>query len=320
VEVALNRVERSFRVEGEEGLGSKPRPELIGPLLTSLPNTLLDAVRMGFLHSSRAKGRVPSLLKTAADIRFVGIDGEGNDTTWLHFEVAPFEAVARELFQQQKLWDEIPKPDETAFELLGAALEDIAIHQKDSDRFDSGLLNRVKSYRRILERGVRSITLPDAHLPTQARVDQAVVKAASDLVAITPNARRVRVTGRLDVMGASQSVLKLQVRPGQYVMARWEGPEPIDSLRELFNREILVEGMGIFRPSGGLLRIDADTIAEASSSDESFRHIPVAHSRRDFQRLVRLKPREESAYARLLGSIPAEESDEEFIAAVEAMS
>jgi hypothetical protein len=275
---------------------------------------------MGFLHSSRAKGRVSSFLKTAADIRFVGIDGEGNDATWLHFEVAPFEAVARELFQQQKLWEESPKPDETAFELLGAALEDIAIHKTDSYRFDSGLLNRVRSYRRVLKRGVRSITLPDAHLPTQPRLDQSVVRAASELVSLTPSDRRVRVVGRLDIMGASQSVLKLQVRPGQHVMARWEGPEPIDSLRELFNREIVVEGAGIFRPSGGLLRIDADAIEMASSSDEPFRHIPVAQPRKDFKRLVQLKPREESAYARLLGSIPAEESDEEFNAAVEAMS
>jgi hypothetical protein len=275
---------------------------------------------MGFLHSSRAKGRVSSFLKTAADIRFVGIEGEGNDKTWLHFEVAPFEAVARELFQQQKLWDDSPKPDETAFELLGAALEDIAIHKTDSDRFDSGLLNRVKSYRRILERGVRSITLPDARLTTQPRLDQSVVRAASELVSLTPSDRRVRVVGRLDVMGASQSVLKLQVRPGQYVMARWEGAEPIDSLRALFNREIVVEGAGIFRPSGGLLRIDADAIEMALPSDESFRHVPVAQPRKDFQRLVRLKPREESAYARILGSIPAEESDEEFRAAVEAMS
>jgi len=320
LEAILNHVERSFRVDGEEGLGSKPKPELIGPLLTSLPNTLLDAVRMGFLHSSRAKGRVPSFLKTAADIRFVGLDGEGNGTTWLHFEVATFEAVARELFQQQKLWDETPKPHETAFELLGAALEDIAIRRTDSDRFDSGLLNRVRSYRRVLDRGVSSITLPDARLSTQPRLDQSVVRAASELVSITPSDRRVRVVGRLDMMGASQSVLKLQVRPGQYVMARWEGLEPIDSFRELFNREIIVEGAGIFRPSGGLLRIDADAIELASPSDESFRQVPVAQPRKDFQRLARLKPHEESAYARLLGSIPAEESDEEFTAAVEALS
>ena len=60
-------VERSFRLEAHEGLGSRPRPELIGPVLSELRGTILDSVRMGFLHSSRARGRVPTQLQAAAD-------------------------------------------------------------------------------------------------------------------------------------------------------------------------------------------------------------------------------------------------------------
>ena len=40
----------------------------------------------------------------------------------------------------------------------------------------------------------------------------------------------------------------------------------------------------------------------------------------DFSSLIRLRPDEESAFRRILGSIPAEESDEVFVAAVEAFS
>ena len=68
------------------------------------------------------------------------------------------------------------------------------------------------------------------------------------------------------------------------------------------------------------LRIDADAIRSASASDEFFRQIPVAPLPRDYQKLVRLKPGEKSVYAQMLGRIPAEESDEEFAAAIEAMS
>jgi hypothetical protein len=39
--------------------------------------------------------------------------------------------------------------------------------------------------------------------------------------------------------------------------------------------------------------------------------------RRDYQKLVRLKPAEESVYGHILGSIPAEETDEEFAEAIE---
>ena len=69
------------------------------------------------------------------------------------------------------------------------------------------------------------------------------------------------MTGRLDVMGASQGVLKLDVRPGEIVTALWEGEEPVETLREFFNRDVVVEGVGVFRPSGSLLRVDADAIA-----------------------------------------------------------
>jgi hypothetical protein len=275
---------------------------------------------MGFLHSSRTKGRVSASLAAASQVRFVGMEGDGDTATLLHFQVPPFGAVVRELFQQQKLWDDTPHPDDTAFELLGAAFDDVAERRADSNRFDTGLLRRIVGYRRVLKRGVHRITLPDARLRKAAHVDEAVVEAACELAAATPEPKRVRVVGRVDVIGASQAVLKLHVRAGQSVTALWEGLSPVDDLRHYFNRDVVVEGTGVFRPSGGLLRIDADAIAVATPSDDAFRRIPSGQVRRDFRAALRLRTAEPSVYARILGSIPAEESEEEFAAAVEALS
>ena len=63
---AVKLIERTFELRGPEGLGAKPRPELIGPVLGRVRETLLDAVRMGFLHSSHARGRIPGVPHTAA--------------------------------------------------------------------------------------------------------------------------------------------------------------------------------------------------------------------------------------------------------------
>jgi hypothetical protein len=90
----LNVVQRSFRVEGQQGLGKKPKPELIGPVLSDLHGSLQDAVRMGFLHSSRPHGRIRRALKDAADVRFIGLEGSGNDVTVLYFELPPFGSAA----------------------------------------------------------------------------------------------------------------------------------------------------------------------------------------------------------------------------------
>jgi hypothetical protein len=52
-------------------------------------------------------------------------------------------------------------------------------------------------------------------------------------------------------MAASRGLLKLAVRPGEVVAALWEGSNPIESLREFFNRDIVLEGMAFsaFRES-----------------------------------------------------------------------
>lgn len=274
---------------------------------------------MGFLHSSRSRGRVPASLKASAEVRFVGMEGAGDTATLLHFQVPSFGSAARDLFQQKRLWDDGPRPEETAFELFGAALNDVAARRENSDRFDPGLLRRISHYGRVLRRGVDRITLPDAQLVDPSRVDAQIVRAAADLAAITPNPRRIRVAGRLDVLGASQGVLKVEVTQGEFITAVWEGEAAVDSLKDFFNRDVVVEGVGVFRPSGTLLRIDADAVVSASSRDDFFRHVPTAPVVRDYQTLVRLKPGEKSVYAQLLGSIPAEESDEAFNAAVLAL-
>jgi hypothetical protein len=66
-------------------------------LLTHLHGTLQDAVRMGFLHSSRPRGRVPRGLKAAADVRYIGHAEAGANATLLRFEVAPFGEAAAEM-------------------------------------------------------------------------------------------------------------------------------------------------------------------------------------------------------------------------------
>lgn len=317
----MDTVERSFRLEAPAGLGARPRPELIGPVLTHLHTTLQDTVRMGFLHSSRARGRVPAQLKAAADVRYAGHSADGDQATLLHFEVPRFGDAAPGMFRQQRLWDDGPEPEQTVFELLGAALADVAARRQDSSRFDPGLLRRFMGYRRMFTRGhLASIALADTEGAEPARLDAAVADAAGELSQGTPVSQRVRVVGRLDVMGASQGVLKLEVRPGAVVAGLWDGEAAMESLKELFNRDVVVEGMAVFRPSGRLLRVDVRAIAPASGQDDFFRTVPSAAARLQDGKPVRHGRDDGAAFARIFGRIPAEESEEEFLAAIDALS
>ena len=316
----MKLIERTFELSAPEGLGQKPRPELIGPVFTHLHDTLQDAVRMGFLHSSRARGRIPACLKAAAAVHYLGHSASETGGTLLHFEVPSFGSVAGELFDQQQFWTDGPRPEQTSFELLGAALSDMRNRQKESNRFDRGLLQRISRYRHILQRGIARIGLPDTDLKELGEIDQVAVDAASELCAATPAPRRVRIVGRLDLMGVKEAVLKLDLKAGVFVTAVWEGVQPLESLKDYFNRDVVIEGAGIFRASGSLLRIDADAIAFAGAQDDFFRQLPAPLAAPDYENLARVRPGEKSPFARILGSIAAEESDEEFAAAVESFS
>jgi len=316
----VRTVERIFRLEGPKGLGARPHPGLVGDLMVQLPDTLRDAVRMGFLHSSRAEGRLSNALKAASEVRFVDVSSDSDEVTNVRFELPVFGDAAPELFAQGQLWDRGPKPEGSAFDLLGDALVDIGAGRVDSDHFDQALLGRIGHYGRLFKHGLTRIALNGDGGGMIAQVSPAVVESAHMLSRRTPTPRRVRVTGRLDLMGASQGILKLHLRPGEIVTALWAGPKNLEEFKDSFNRDVVVEGLGVFRPSGTLLRIEAEALLPATSQDEFFRQLPEGIIERDYSQAVRLRAGEPSVYARILGSIPAEESDEEFAAAVEAMS
>ena len=310
--MGIHLLPRTFELQGQSGLGGQPRPELIGPVLANLHDTLLDSVRMGFLHSSRTRGRIPQALTAAAEVRFAGMDGSGDDRTVLHFLVPRFGDVAEELFEQQQLWDDGPKPEETAFDLLTQAMRDVRRMSKDSSRFDHALLNRFASYRSALRRGMSAIVVEG----DEARFDETLTDAAESLRRQTPASRRARLCGKLDMLGVSRRVMGLYLEDGTPVTALWNA-EDFTGLAEHLGKDVTIEGMAMFRPSGKLLRIDADAIAAAGVKDSFFSKLPMAETSLEVAAKLRGRPGE-SAYATLRGCIPAEESDEEFMRALEA--
>jgi hypothetical protein len=277
---------------------------------------------MGFLHSSRARGRLPHGVRAASDVRYIGHRAADEQATILRFEVPTFGEAAADYFAQTELWDDGPKRNETAFELLAAALDDVKTRRTESNRYDLGMLRSIRKYRAVFRQdGLARIAVPDVGRQAPAELDPSVLTIAQELAEVTPEPRRVRVAGRLDLMGASQGVLKLHMEAGGIVTALWQGEESIEDLAaRFFNRDVLCEGIGVFRASGSLLRIDADAIRTANEQADAFRHVPTALPKSDFARAVRLRQGEPSPYASFLGSVPAEESDEAFARAIEAMN
>ncbi len=274
---------------------------------------------MGFLHSSRTRGRVPKGLQRAADVHFIGHKEGSDGSTILRFEVPQFGYVAHELFAQGQLWDTGPKPEQTAFDLLSASLHDIRAKATDSARFDHAMLHQFASYGRLLRHGLKSISLPDQHMLVPEAIDEPLSIAANELYRSTPPARRVRICGRLDLMGVSKQVLGLVLEDGSPVTAVWALDGIVD-LANLLDQQVVIEGLAEFRPSGSLLRVDADAIRLAVAGDAAFSVLPMPEVQRNYLQAATALRSGNKPYAAIFGLIPADESDEEFTAAVEAMS
>lgn len=152
--------------------------------------------------------------------------------------------------------------------------------REDSNRFDLGLLRRFARYRALFSLGhLTRIGLPDSVGATSARLDTAVADVSCDLSASTPPTQRVRLAGRLDTMGASQGVLKLELQRGAEVYGLWEGDGPVDWLKDYSNRDVVIEGRVVYRPSGALLRVEVQAIGMATAADDYFRVMPGAGCR-----------------------------------------
>ena len=150
----------------------------------------------------------------------------------------------------------------------------------------------------------------------EARFDETLTDAAESLRRQTPASRRARLCGKLDMLGVSRRVMGLYLEDGTPVTALWNA-EDFTGLAEHLGKDVTIEGMAMFRPSGKLLRIDADAIAAAGVKDSFFSKLPMAETSLEVAAKLRGRPGE-SAYATLRGCIPAEESDEEFMRALEA--
>jgi len=130
----------------------------------------------------------------------------------------------------------------------------------------------------------------------------------------TPPPQAARIAGTLDTISASRSDVILKLQDGTKVPARMEDHDP-DALRELFGKAVVVSGMAHYRPSGRLLMIDVDSIREAGAGDHLFESAPLA--RRRLPVVTPVGQGDSSGVSAFFGTWPGEESEDEFLEALQ---
>ena len=308
--------EHTVTLIGSHRQGKRPAPEIVGPILTRIEPAIKDTIRMGFLHSSRKKGRPWRAMERTWDIRFVGI-GEGRDkSTCLHFEAPSLEEAAPEIFQQEAFFPESLNPNDTGFDMFGSLIDDIANKRQDSERYDIYLLKRVQHFSSQLKtgsnKGLEGIEIAGHNIPTDNLpvINMKLIETALSLTLLTPSPKRVRLQGKLDMIRVSDRVFEILLKDGTRLKSVWMGNGVVE-LGEFLDKEILMEGIAVFRPSGSLLRVDAEAIAPSTPKDEFFSVMPQPDVQiSQFEKHLEIH-RLKSGFKAIFGKWPGDESEEE---------
>jgi hypothetical protein len=241
--------------------------------------------------------------------------------TNLRFGAIPFRESAARYFEQPSLFDEGPAREDTAFDVLADSVRDVIERRAESDRYDAGLLRRFERFQpAVFQRAIDELVITGHRVTADqpCRIAPEFAEAARMLAQQTPAPARVKVAGRLDLVEVSTRAFGLLLPEGVKVRGVWCG-DGVETLRELLNTDVVANGKAVYRPSGSLLRLDAETLTPQRPEDRFFAVPPhAAPNGTDLKALLRGQ-RQLGGMAAVWGAIPAEESDEEFLAAVQGM-
>lgn len=159
------------------------------------------ALRMAIEGASVGFGRPPGWLERASDVRFVDYTHDHDDTL-IALGLPRLGDAAAELYQQGKLWDTRPNPDDTAFEVFRRVVDEVAAENNESSWYDRQLLTRLARMKPVFGSQVHAITLPSEFGST--RINEKVTETAARLGASTPATRHVRIAGVLDMIGTAR--------------------------------------------------------------------------------------------------------------------
>ncbi len=123
---------------------------------------------------------------------------------------------------------------------------------------------------------------------------------------------KVKVVGVLDMLRVSTQTFGIKLDtgdevPGSIVEAAGE------TLSRLLGERVVVDGRAVFRPSGRLLRVDADSILPGEGISPLFSKLPEALDRQALRSEVRHPQVPSTGVNAFFGRWPGEETDEELL-------
>lgn len=291
----------------EAGLSGHVLRDLFGVLVQGAEQSL----RFRLEGRSTARGTAPAWLRPASDFQMVDL-ARGVGTRTMRIEARSLVESMPDRFPQADLFEDLD-PTRSPLEFFEEALEEALEERTDSEAFDQPLLQTCSDFRLLLGAGLESIEIRNGHT---VRVDSTSMERLVRLSRVSYAQRKVRIAGRLDIIRYSDCRFTLVLSDGSKVpgAARDLG---VEALRKGFGQQVVVTGTAEFRPSGRILRVDADLVEPATDSElKIFSVVPrPLLAPAPIERVT-----ERGGLAALLGKWPGDEPLEQLLSQLESLA
>jgi hypothetical protein len=300
--------------------GSRLKEQGISSLiLRDLLNIIIEgsvrALRLRLEGRSTVAGKLPSWLDAIADFEVVI-----SSPIQINIEAIPLSMAAPEKFGQTSLFSDVD-PSRPALVYFEDSLEDALEGEADSDLYDNGLLDTFTGFSNLLAHGIDCIEITNGRPRDRGplRIYPGNIKIIKELQRKTPSNRRIRIAGKVDTIRHSDRMFILILESGQALRGVADNTNA-DELAKFFGKTVVISGTAVFRPSGSILRIEADHI-EPAKGDVSIWSVEPKPLDTDIDSRMLRKPQDEhSGMNAIFGQWPGDETDDEVLAALEAIS
>lgn len=297
--------------------GGRPlSPDIGGHLLLGITPAVSSVSLMAIQGRGTARGRRPSWLRAVSDIHFRGAKVDGQAT--FSFDAPRLGDAAETLFRQPDFFIKEPLPQATGFDLLFGALRDIQEENEDSNRFDQSVLHKIHRLHKILSDDVKYIALSGESIEKPIHFDVETVQHVEKLTRTTPPEQRVRLAGQLDMLRSSTSTFELILDTGDKIRGVYDGD--ITTLSRHLRDRVTVSGKAIFRPSGKLLRVDAEYVSVDPSAPTLWSTVPTPKRENLERRQLWRSQGPSSGVAAIMGQWPGDEDEDDVARQLEKIS
>ena len=285
------------------------------PMLRDLLDALVDAVqqsvRVRAEGRSRAAGPTPAWLDRAATFTMEIQPG----STQLALDAQTLGDLVPDKFSQVDMFQPLD-PRVTCLDVFADALDDALVSKTDSDLYDDGLIETLTRFGRVLDHDVDSFEIRDGRTRT---LDRQSVQSLRQLRRSFPADQRTRVAGKLDLLKHSSRIFSLIMSTGE-LRGVVVADADFAKLGQLLGQQVVVSGTAKFRPSGRVLRVEAEQIIAAEGDTTPWEASPRPLFSDLETRALRVPQGPKSGVAALFGQWPGDETDDDFEGAVRDLS